>query len=117
MIEIHERAIDFAIMISKQYIFLKDKWYYEIATQLIKSGTSIGANVSEAQSWSSKKDFINKMTIALKEARETMYRLKVINKGLNIQNEELQDTCEIIIKILVTIIKKTKENIVLKKKE
>ena len=57
------------------------------------------------------------MTIALKEARETMYRLKVINKGLNIQNEELQDTCEIIIKILVTIIKKTKENIVLKKKE
>jgi len=117
MVDIYERVTEFAVMISKQYVFLKNKWYYEIATQLIKSGTSVGANVSEAQSWSSKKDFINKMTIALKEARETMYRLKVINKGSKIQNEQLQDACEIIIKILVTIIKRTKENLILKQKE
>ncbi|MFA7717650.1 MAG: four helix bundle protein [Candidatus Absconditabacterales bacterium] len=107
---IHERALDFAIDISKQYIILKNKRYYEIASQVFRSGTSIGANVSEAQSGCSKKDFINKMNISLKEARETMYRLRVLQKGFNEPNRELQEKCEIIIKILITIIKRTKEN-------
>ncbi len=107
---IHERALDFAIDISKQYIELKNKKYYEVASQVFRAWTSIGANISEAQSGYSKKDFINKMNISLKEARETIYRLKVIQKWLNIPNKELQNSCEAIIKILVTIIKRTKEN-------
>lgn len=80
MIGIHERATEFGIMITKHYVFLKNKRYYEIASQVFRSGTSIGANISEAQSATSKKDFINKMNIALKEARETLYRLKIIHR-------------------------------------
>lgn len=107
---IQERTLDFAIHISKHYIDLKNKRHYEVASQVFRSWTSIGANISEAQSGCSKKDFINKMNISLKEARETIYRLQVIQKWLNISNQELQNKCEAIIKILVTIIKRTKEN-------
>ncbi|OGG14099.1 hypothetical protein A3D77_06330 [Candidatus Gottesmanbacteria bacterium RIFCSPHIGHO2_02_FULL_39_11] len=53
---------------------------YAIANQVIRSGTSVGANVVEAQDASSKKEFIRSMTIALKEARETIYWLSIINQ-------------------------------------
>jgi len=86
---IQERSLDFAIDISKHYIDLKNKKYYEVASQAFRSWTSISANISEAQSGCSKKDFINKINIGLKEARETIYRLKVIQKWLNISNKEL----------------------------
>jgi len=86
---------------------------FKIGGQIVASGTSIGANIQEAQSASSKKDFIYKMGIALREARETKYWLmiivsakllpmKVIERHLN-ENEE-------IIKILCTIIKNTKSH-------
>ncbi len=51
--KITERSFDFAVKISKYYLLLKEKKYYEIASQLFKSWTSIGANISEAQSGSS----------------------------------------------------------------
>lgn len=110
MENISDRALKFAIEISKYYTTLKSKNYFEIASQLFKSGTSIGANISEAQSGSSKKDFINKLNIALKEARETKYRLELLEKWFNEDVTVLQKECEELIKIIVTIIKNTKNN-------
>ena len=108
--KITERTFDFAVKISKYQVFLKEKKYYEIASQLFRSWTSIWANISEAQSSTSKRDFINKMNIALKEARETIFWLKLLEKWFDESNKELQKECEEITKILVTIIKNTKTN-------
>ena len=62
-----------------------------LAKQLLRSGTSIGANVAEAQAAQSKPDFISKMSIASKEARETLYWLRLINKATPIPEEKLTD--------------------------
>lgn len=109
--KISDRTFDFAVKISKYQVSLKEKKYYEIASQLFRSWTSVWANISEAQSSVSKKDFINKMNISLKEARETVFRLKLLEQWFEESNEELQKECEEIIKILVVIIKKTKNNL------
>ncbi len=83
-----------------------------LANQLLKSGTSVGSNCSEAQSAQSKRDFISKYEIALKEARETKYWLEVIIEAEVVSLEKLkclmQETEEII-RILVATIKKLKE--------
>jgi len=109
--KISDRTFNFAVKISKYQVSLKEKKYYEIASQLFRSWTGIWANVSEAQSSSSKKDFINKINIALKEARETVFWLKLLEQWFDDSNEELQKECEEIIKILVVIIKNTKKNL------
>ncbi len=109
--KISDRTFDFAVKISKYQVSLKEKKYYEIASQLFRSWTSVWANVSEAQSSVSKKDFINKMNISLKEARETVFWLKLLEQWFDESNEELQKECEEIIKILVVIIKNTKNNL------
>jgi four helix bundle protein len=78
----------------------------------LRSGTSIGANCSEAKSAQSKKDFISKYAIALKEARETKYWLEVMIEAELISLEKfkgLMQETEEIIKILVTTLKKLKE--------
>ncbi len=108
--KISDRTFNFAVKISKYQVSLKEKKYYEIASQLFRAWTSIWANISEAQSSSSKKDFINKMNISLKEARETIFWLKLLEEWFDESNEELQKECEEIIKILVVIIKNTKSN-------
>ena len=80
---------------------------------MIASGTSIGANVEEAQSASSKKDFINKMTIALREAKETRYWLRIFyscDLADKIKLEKLMEECLEIVKIITTIIKNSKTN-------
>lgn len=61
------RSKKFRIAIAKYYISLKEKKYYEIASQLFRSGTSIGANIAEAQNAISKKEFVLKLQISLKE--------------------------------------------------
>jgi len=84
---------------------------FRIGGQIVGSGTSIGANIQEAQNASSKKDFINKMTIALREARETLYWLKIISEAkIIVVPTMLIDESEALIKIVTTIIKKTKAN-------
>ena len=109
--KISDRTFNFAVKISKYQASLKEKKYYEIASQLFRSWTSIWANVSEAQSSVSKNDFINKMNISLKEARETIFWLKLLEQWFDESNKELQNECEEIIKILVVIIKNTKKNL------
>ena len=84
-----------------------------LCRQLLRSGTSVGANVEEAQSGQSRADFVSKMQIACKEARETHYWLRLL-VATNIVSEErlaplVQESNELVA-ILTTIIKNTKEN-------
>lgn len=111
-IKIRERTFDFAIEIVKlSRAFKKESASLVISNQLLRSGTSVGANVKESQSAQSKKDFIHKLEIALKEARETEYWLLISKEaalvGINLVDPLLVEVDEII-KILVTIIKKLK---------
>jgi four helix bundle protein len=79
--------------------------------QLLRSGTSVGANVSESQYASSKKDFIFKLQIALKEAFESEYWLKLLYETGHIKEKEFESIhsdCKEIIKLLISIIKSSK---------
>lgn len=84
---------------------LKKKHEFEIASQIIRCGTSIGANVRESQRGVSTKDFKNKLGIALKEADETLYWLDLIEETIMEIPNQLKSKCEELIKLLVTIIK------------
>lgn len=106
---IQQKTLYFSIKLAKFYMSLKDKKYYEIASQLFRSWTSIWANVAEAQWAVSRKDFINKMTIALKESYETLYRLKILKDWFDEHAVEINSDCESIVRILVTIVKSSKE--------
>ncbi|MCR4305861.1 MAG: four helix bundle protein [Candidatus Daviesbacteria bacterium] len=111
---IRERTLKFSVVIIKLIRTLpKDSSGFAIGNQIIRSGTSVGANVEEAQNCGSRKEFIHTMTIALKEARETEYWLKIINEvkltDKDLVTSLLNEVNEII-KILTSIIKKTKLN-------
>ena len=85
-----------------------------LAAQLFRSGTSIGANIEESRSAESDKDFISKQSIALKEAKETRYWLKLLIKSEIIsesQIDNLLDECEQLIKIIAKSIVTTKEKL------
>ncbi len=110
--DIRERTLKFAVNIINLIQSLpKNAAGFAIANQLVRSGTSIGANVEEAQDAASRKDFIHGLTISLKEARETEYWLKVIKEAELVSgsklNESLQEVSELI-KILTTIVKRSK---------
>ena len=87
-----------------------DKKEYTMSTQILKSGTSIGANVKEAIRGQSKADFYSKMNIALKEANETQYWMKLLYKTEYISEKEylsIENDIREIIAILVSICKRT----------
>lgn len=77
---IADKTFDFALQIISFYIQLKTEKELVLSKQLLRSGTSVGANVEEAIAAQSKKDFINKMSIASKGARETKYWLRFIRQ-------------------------------------
>lgn len=96
----------FALRIIKLYKYLLDKKEYVLSKQILRSGTSIGANVREATRGQTKPDFYAKMSISLKEAEETEYWLELLHESNYISKkdfEELVSPCEEIIKILVSI--------------
>jgi four helix bundle protein len=101
------KTFNFSKEIVNLYIQLKNENIYELASQLFRSGTSIGANVEEAQAAQSKKDFIAKMSISAKEARETRYWLKLIDETHITKIDVKSSLVEIneIINILTKIIK------------
>lgn len=111
---ITDRTKLFAIRIIKACCFLDEKSgiHRTLSKQLLRSGTSIGANVREAQSAQSDKDFIHKLEIALKEARETQYWLEILIESELVDRKKfnllLQEANEIG-KILVASTKKLKE--------
>lgn len=86
--EILELSFEFALEIITYCEILEGKKKYVIARQLLKSGTSIGANVREAQNPHSRADFISKLVIAAKEADETEYWLLLCEKSRNYPNPE-----------------------------
>ena len=74
-----DKSFDFAVRVARLYRYLcEDKREYVLSKQLLRSGASIGANINEAQAGQSKKDFIAKMSIASKEARESIYWIKLL---------------------------------------
>ena len=78
---IQKKSFEFSLEIIHLYKMLIENKEFIISKQLLRSATSIGANVEEASAASSKKDFIHKMTIASKEARETKYWLRLLNES------------------------------------
>jgi four helix bundle protein len=76
-----QMSFEFSLQIIKLYRQLVDQKEYVLSKQLLKSGTSIGANVEESVAAQSRKDFVNKMSIAAKEARETRYWLRLLHES------------------------------------
>jgi four helix bundle protein len=98
-------SFEFACDILDLYIILKEARHFEIGSQIVRSGTSIGANVREGQRAESKRDFNHKLKIALKEADETRYWLDLINEKLFEVDKELIRKNEDLIRLLVAITK------------
>ncbi|MEI6752565.1 MAG: four helix bundle protein [Paludibacter sp.] len=103
----------FAIRIIRLYQYLlSEKKEYILSKQLLRSGTSIGANIKEAIQGQSKKDFIAKMQISLKEASETEYWLDLLHETEYLdkaQFSSINTDCVELIKLLTSIIKQSKE--------
>lgn len=110
---VYEKSFEFALMTLELHKKLKKNKEFDLASQVLRAGTSIGANVNEAGAAVSTKDFINKMSIALKEARESWFWLRLLKETtiLNIEVEQNIDRCIELIKILTSIIKTTKAKI------
>jgi len=106
------KSYAFAVEIVKLYKYLKGQNEYDIARQLLRSGTSIGANVEEATGGESRKDFIHKMALAAKEAREAHYWLRLLRDSDMLPDSFvhlLQDGDEII-RITAAIVKTSQLN-------
>lgn len=107
-----EKAYSFALEIIQVYKVLKSQNEFDLSRQILRSGTSIGANVNESISAESKKDFIHKLSISLKEARETLYWLNLLHDSDYLKQEifqKLNKDCSELIKIINSIILTTKE--------
>ncbi|WP_443715389.1 four helix bundle protein [Ruminococcus bromii] len=109
---IENKSFQFAIRIVRLYKFLcEEKKEYILSKQLLRAGTSIGANVTKSQQAQSKPDFVSKISIALKEASETKYWIKLLGATEYLsenQTKSILDDCVEIEKILVTILKSAK---------
>ena len=110
---IEKKSYDFALEVIQLYKNLvESEREYIMSKQVLRSGTSIGANVREANSGVSKKDFVNKLGIALKEAKETEYWLSLLSDSNYLSKdkfESLIQKCNELIKILRSIILTTKQ--------
>ena len=109
-----DKTMDFSVRIVNLYKYLNsEKKEYVLSRQLLRCGTSIGANAHEAHNGQSKKDFIAKMYIALKEASEAEYWLILLTKTCYLtsdQSESLLSDCIEIKKILTSIIRTAKSS-------
>ena len=110
---LEEKTYAFAIRIVKAYKYLTNNNVYVLSKQLLRSGTSIGANCREAVYAQSKQDFISKLSIALKETNESIYWLELLHDTELITDESFNsihaDGLEIL-KLLISIIKTLKSN-------
>ena len=111
---VKDKSLEFAVRIVNLYKFLvNEQKEFVMSKQILRSGTSIGANIREAEQAQSRADFINKLNIALKEANETEYWLELLIRTEYITQEQYEsinnDSTEIN-KLLISIIKTTKNN-------
>lgn len=109
---IADKSFKFALRIIKLFQYLKHKKVErDLCLQLLNSGTSVGANIEEAVGGSSKKDFIHKLEIAYREARETRYWLRLLKESDLLDAKlalSLINDCEEILKILTAILNSSK---------
>ncbi|MCG8374564.1 MAG: four helix bundle protein [Balneolales bacterium] len=110
---IQTKSFAFSLSIIILYKQLQNEREFIISKQLLRSATSIGANVEEAIGGQSKKDFLAKISISLKEARETRYWLKLLQEGelTEIDVSHLQKEALEIVNILSSIVKTTRTNL------
>ncbi|HWQ82824.1 MAG TPA: four helix bundle protein [Ignavibacteria bacterium] len=109
-----EKSYDFSVRIAKLYRFLCEKKKENIISrQVLRSRTSIGANVEEAIGGVSRKDFLNKLSIVYKEARETNYWLRIL-RDIEYLNQNMFDSlikdCDEVTRIIFSIIRTSKNN-------
>lgn len=108
------KSKEFAIRIVKLYNYLsKEKREFVMSNQLLRCGTSIGANLAEAMYGISRKDFLSKVSISLKECAETKYWLELLNKTGYLNDNEfksINDDCTEIIKLLASTVITTRKN-------
>ena len=115
LIEVRQFSLAFAnrVVFASKYL-CEEKREYVLSKQFLRSGTSIGANIAEAQYAISRKDFLNKMYIALKECAETLYWLELLVSCEYLSKEQydsLYDDCERIRKLLSSITKTTRDGV------
>jgi hypothetical protein len=112
---VKNKSFEFAIQVVKIYQFLRDqKKEYTLSRQLLRSGTSVGAMIREAEYAETKNDFIHKMGIAQKEVNETLYWLELLYETEYLtqeQSNQLTAAATEIIKLITSIIKTTKSNL------
>jgi four helix bundle protein len=108
---VRKKSFEFALETIRLYCDLRNQREFVISKQLLRSGTSIGANVEEAMAAQSRNDFIAKMSVASKEARETKYWLRLLDQSdltqLDVTKPLLHT--EALIRILTSIVKSTQE--------
>ena len=109
-----DKSKDFAIRIVKLYKYLREnKREYVMSKQLLRCGTSIGANLTEALYGISRKDFLAKVSISLKECAETKYWLELLNRTGYLSDNEfksIHDDCNELIKLLASTVITTRKN-------
>ncbi len=112
---IKEKSYQFALRIIKLFQFLTvEKNEYILAKQVLRSGTSVGANIEEAVAGQSDKDFIAKLSISYKEIKETHYWLRLLKDSEIIDEKQFNSIikdCEEIIRLLVSILKTIKSKL------
>lgn len=111
---IYSKCLDFSVQITRLYSYLVEKREYVISKQILRSGTSIGANLAEAQYGISRNDFLSKIYISLKETAETMYWLEVLKRAGVLEEvyyQSLFQDCDELKRLFVSITKTTKQNI------
>lgn len=110
---VKDKSFAFSLRIIKLFKFLQNEKEYIMSKQLLRSATSVGALVREAEQAESKADFIHKLAIALKEANETEYWLELLFKSDYINEKQFNSLitdCSELLKLLTSIIKKSKVN-------
>jgi four helix bundle protein len=108
------KALDFSVRIVNLYKYMREERHETVMSkQILRSGTSIGANASEAIAAESTEDFIHKLTISLKEANETKYWILLLHRTQFITDEEfisIMTDCQELRKLIGSIISSTKRN-------
>ncbi|MBZ9777317.1 four helix bundle protein [Psychroflexus sp. CAK8W] len=110
---VKDKSFEFSLKIILLFKMMQDQKEFIISKQILRSGTSIGANIAESEAAQSRIDFVHKLSIASKEARETVYWLQLLDKSelVNIEvNTHIKD-CEEIIRLLTSIIKTIKSKL------
>ena len=110
---VQEKSFRFAVRIVNLCRYLQtERKEYALSKQLLRSGTSIGANIAESQQAQSRADFVNKLNIALKEAYETNYWLRLMFETQYLTTQEFESIvadCKELEKLLIAIVKTSKE--------